>query len=560
MRSERFHFSRPFILLSLMLLAGLLLVGCDQATEISSVPQEETLLELASASQIQAVMAIQDRHTDRLLAISGAVGTATGLTEDGRPAIVVFIATNALAKSAQIPTNIEEVPVIVEVTGMFVALTDPTARQLRPVPIGVSTGHPDITAGTIGARVKDSYGNVFALSNNHVYANLNEANLDDSALQPGAFDGGEDPADKIGELFAFEPILFGGSANIIDAAIAKSSKDLLGNSTPHEGYGTPNSTIVSATVGQVVQKYGRTTGLTTGEVTAINATVNVCYKSRGPFFCDPNFIAKFVQQIVIEPGGFSSGGDSGSLIVDASKNPVGLLFAGSSTHTIANPIDAVLSRFGVTIDDSEPVADTTPPALFSATADNSSLVLAYDEQLDPNSVPASGDFSIGTDGDAQSVTAVGVSGTDVTLTLSPGVVSGDAVTVSYTAGANPIQDTAGNDAANLVDKSVTNNTAPPAEGVSVTSIDPNTIEAGTTKDVTIGGSGFAAGADVTFENGSGPSPTFNVNNVVEGDDSTIMGTVTAKSGGPGRNRVWDVRVTNPDGSSGVLVVGFTVTP
>ena len=345
--------------LFIVLLISLVTVGCDQATEVTSVPQEETLLELAPTSQFQAVMAIQDRHTDRLLAISGAVGTATGLTEEGKPAIVVFITTNALAKSAQIPASIEEVPVIIKVTGMFVALTDPTTRQSRPVPIGVSTGHPDITAGTIGARVTDGT-NVFALSNNHVYANINEATLGDNVLQPGPFDGGEDPADKIGELFDFEPILFDGSDNIIDAAIAKSSTDLLGNSTPSDdGYGTPNSTIALAFAGQEVQKYGRTTKLTTGKVVGINGTFNVCYKSRGPFMCNPNFIAKFVDQIVIEPGSFSSGGDSGSLIVDANKNPVGLLFAGSSSHTIANPIDLVLERFGVTVDGEAPPPPTT---------------------------------------------------------------------------------------------------------------------------------------------------------------------------------------------------------
>ncbi|UCE38875.1 MAG: hypothetical protein JSW00_06540 [Thermoplasmata archaeon] len=58
--------------------------------------------------------------------------------------------------------------------------------------------------------------------------------------------------------------------------------------------------------------------------------------------------------------------------------------------------------------------------------------------------------------------------------------------------------------------------------------------------------------------GSGPTPT--VSNVVVVDGNTITATVTAKSGGPPRNRVWDVRVTNPDRSSGVLSGGFTVTP
>lgn len=66
-------------------------------------------------------------------------------------------------------------------------------------------------------------------------------------------------------------------------------------------------------------------------------------------------VARFVDQILIGGGGFSAGGDSGSLIVLNAKGanarqPVGLLFAGGSGFTVANPIDAVLDRFGVTID------------------------------------------------------------------------------------------------------------------------------------------------------------------------------------------------------------------
>lgn len=117
-----------------------------------------------------------------------------------------------------------------------------------------------------------------------------------------------------------------------------------------------------------------------------------------------------------------------------------------------------------------PAPDTTPPALVSATVDSTSLVLAYDEALDTGSVPATDRFIIGTDGDPQSVIVVGVSGTDVTLTLSPGVASGDTVTVSYTAGANPIQDTSGNDAADLVNEPLANNTAAAGGIVSVDSI------------------------------------------------------------------------------------------
>lgn len=217
----------------------------------------------------------------------------------------------------------------------------------RPAPIGISTGHPDITAGTIACRVTDGI-NVYALSNNHVYANENNSAIGDNVLQPGPYDGGQDPRDVIGTLFDFESIVwypFG--LNTIDAAIALTSVDKLTKATPADGYGTPKSTTVTASVGMDVQKYGRTTGQTSGQVTAINATVNVGYDSG---------IALFVGQIIIEPGGFSAGGDSGSLVVTKSDNPdddrkpVGLLFAGSSSVTIASPIDLVLTRFGVTID------------------------------------------------------------------------------------------------------------------------------------------------------------------------------------------------------------------
>ena len=229
------------------------------------------------------------------------------------------------------------------------ATGDTTARCDRPVPIGVSTGHPSITAGTIGARVTDGT-DVYALSNNHVYAASNGATIGDNVLQPGTFDGGADPADAIGTLFDFEPIVFGGALNTIDAAIALSSTNDLDNATPSDGYGTPKSSTVAASINQKVKKYGRTTGQTKGTVQGIGFTVDVNYGSAG--------VARFVNQIVIGPGSFSAGGDSGSLIVDDGKGrrggnngkPVGLLFAGSVFFTIANPIDTVLDRFGVTVD------------------------------------------------------------------------------------------------------------------------------------------------------------------------------------------------------------------
>ena len=307
----------------------------------------------------QRVREAQERHTNDLLAIDGVEGTAIGYNENARLVVKVFTAGPAVAG---IPKTLDGVPVKVVVTGKFYALpkpdtppgqdkedeVDPTIRFDRPVPIGVSTGHPDITAGTIGCRVKDGVGNVYALSNNHVYADENQASIKDNVLQPGRVDGGINPDDAIGTLATWVDIAFLHleplSTNTIDAAIAL-CVGTLDNATPDDGYGIPNSTITTAILGQAVQKYGRTTGLTRGSVSEINATVNVGYSTG---------TARFVNQIVIigTKGQFSRGGDSGSLIVtnDENKNPVGLLFAGGGRRTIANPIGAVLEAFDVTID------------------------------------------------------------------------------------------------------------------------------------------------------------------------------------------------------------------
>jgi hypothetical protein len=294
---------------------------------------------------------VQEKHTYALLARPGVVGTAVGLNDDGDCAVLVL---TEWPDSARTPSHLENVPVRLVATGRFYALADPTDRFPRPVPTGVSTGHPAVTAGTIACRVTDGT-DVYALSNNHIYADENAASIGDDVIQPGTFDGGLLPDDYIGTLFDYEPILFWGPTNIMDAAIALSDTLLLANATPSDGYETPSSATTGAYVGQAVQKYGRTTGLTHGTIGAVNATVLVGYTSG---------IAVFENQIIITPGGFSAPGDSGSLIVtdDENCNPVGLLFAGSATVTVANPIDPVLDRFGVAVDDGPqpPIANAGP--------------------------------------------------------------------------------------------------------------------------------------------------------------------------------------------------------
>ena len=345
---------------------------------ISDFPLGPSAATLGQAPDIHGAIAAQRHHTDALMRIPGVVGTAVALVK-GKAAVRIFVER---ADVRGLPSQLDGMPVDVKVTGRFMALSDPTTRQ-RPAPLGYSVGHPAITAGSIGGRVVDGVGAVYVLSNNHVLANSNDASIGDPALQPGPYDGGTAPADQIGTLAAFNTIDFSGGPNSIDAAIALSDATKLGNATPtDDGYGTPSGAIygdgnndgvfddVSALLGLNVQKYGRTTKLTHGQITGVNATVDVCYEV---FFIICIKSARFVDQLVIEPGSFSGGGDSGSLIVtdDQNKNPVGLLFAGSSAQTIANRIDLVLNNFGVHVDGGAPPpppAPVTDVAVTSVTA------------------------------------------------------------------------------------------------------------------------------------------------------------------------------------------------
>lgn len=321
-----------------------------------TISSEENAVLDKNDPQVRSAMDTQRRHTPALMEMPDVVGTATGLTKDNRPTILVF--TKQKMKAGSIPEYLEGVPVRIKVTGKIFALrgtVKPTSKFSMPVPIGVSTGNiGECSAGTISARTKDTSGNVYALSNNHVYALENDAPVGSIILQPGLYDtrcrSGQ--SNVIGTLYSFMPIDFAGGNNIVDAAIAISSSAQLNNSTPSGGYGKPNSlTYTQATgnppfIGQSVKKYGRTTGLTTGTINGINVTVRVCYNSS----C--SLIATFIDQIAIGSGSFSKAGDSGSLIVsnDANAYPIGLLFAGGSGITFANPIDAVLDSFNVSID------------------------------------------------------------------------------------------------------------------------------------------------------------------------------------------------------------------
>ncbi len=500
---------------------------------------------------LERIIEAQERHTERLLAIKGVVGTAAGAE-----AVIVLVKNSEVA--AKIPKNLDGVAVEVKVSGKIVALEDPTARFDRPVPIGVSTGNVgECSAGTIACRVTDG-SNVYALSNNHVYALENRARRGSKILQPGLFDTdcNYDSNDVVGTLRAFKRIKFSFVAtNKIDAAIALCTTDTLDKATPSDGYGTPQSETVAAEIGQQVMKYGRTTGQTSGPITGVNVTVLVEYSSG---------VARFVDQILIETAGaFSLGGDSGSLIVtDPGLNPVGLLFAGNEpgTMTVANPIDLVLQEFGVTIDGV--VGEVTDVAVTEVNAPSSAV------KGDVVAVKV----TVKNVGNQDVTTAINVTLTEAPdgatfspQTISGGLVAGASQTLTFswdTTGASlgdhtltATHDLSDDNAANNSMSATVTVSEEGVQEVNVTGISPDKMQAGTTISVTITGSGFVAGATVTFEDGKGLTPT--ASDVVVVDANTITATITAETDGPRRDR-WSLRVTNPDSSSDVLKKCFAV--
>jgi hypothetical protein len=227
-------------------------------------------------------------------------------------------------------------------------------RRQRPVRGGISTGHFAITAGTLSCfcrsvRQGDDPEQIYALSNNHVYADVNNSALGDSLLQQGRADGGM-PEEEFARLDRFVFMnLDGVTPNRVDGAIGAL---LPGVPVDPEICSIGRITgTAQAVEGLRVRKHGRTTGLTGGVITDVDYDALV-----GMDHMDPSIVAFFEDQLRIERTApfpvFGLGGDSGSLVVTAEgTSAVGLYFAGpdSGLYGLANPIDSVLSELEITL-------------------------------------------------------------------------------------------------------------------------------------------------------------------------------------------------------------------
>lgn len=326
---------------------------------------------------IAAVQEMKRQAETMLMSLTNVVATGVGFKVAGdqsttEPAVIVSVVkklpTAQLAESAMVPKTINGIKTDVIETGQIVAFQQ-QQQKMRPARPGISIGHYQITAGTFGCLVQKN-GQVFILSNNHVLANTNAAQVGDAIWQPGKYDGGSS-ADQIGTLEQYIPIGFPGDPtptptpqpggcsplasimklinpvgstptvqinapgnNTVDCAIARpTSPDLV---TPDIlNIGVPVG-VGTATLGTQLQKMGRTTGYTTGQITQIDVTVSVDYGGK---------VGTFKNQLLA--GAMSAGGDSGSAVLDMQKRVVGLLYAGSDTTTILNPIQFVLDALQV---------------------------------------------------------------------------------------------------------------------------------------------------------------------------------------------------------------------
>ncbi len=244
-------------------------------------------------------------------------------------------------------------------------------QQATPVKLGSSGGNVlDVGTnvcciGTLGSLISRG-GVTYILSNNHVLARSSVAANGEQIGQPGASQcfSNESVVASLTQQATLAPAgttvgRTGAAPSNVDAAIAQvgvGTVDATGTILDLGAAGAtsiadapPSATLaVPATVltaNTQVAKSGRTSSLTCSTLSSVSANIQVAYETA----CGSNvtaFNAQFANQVVVNGGTFSEPGDSGSLIVTADQaRPLALLYGGSTTSTVGNPIQDVLTAF-----------------------------------------------------------------------------------------------------------------------------------------------------------------------------------------------------------------------
>jgi hypothetical protein len=353
----------------------LTLSGCEGSGSVPSSPEPSTSSSITlpqqmalgkSDSRILAAIRVQEKHTQRLMSVANVVGTAIGLNDADEVVVKIYTAKKNVSN---LPSTLDGMKVDVEVTGIIRAMGAPggggvshTAKQTPPIQLGTSgswrfdLANGYCCGGTLGSLVSKG-GIQYVLSNYHVLeadivngGNNRVAHVGDFVIQPGLIDVNCNMANaqNVATLSGIKSL----PGSNVDAAIAAVISGMVRTDGSILEVGTLSASTVSASINKAVKKSGRTTGLTRSTISGLNATVSVKYENE----CAGGtaFTKTFTGQIIIANKGsrFLNSGDSGSLMVeDVTTHPraVGLLFAGSSSTAVANPIGEVLSYLGATM-------------------------------------------------------------------------------------------------------------------------------------------------------------------------------------------------------------------
>lgn len=364
-------------------LVAALALGASTISNFAAAAAAPELLDDTHAS-VRAVKALQDKVTRDLMKTENVLGTAIGLGENGDASLVVYVEKDG-RKTAELlqtlPGVSDGVPVKVELTEKFRALVGKppgkgkngggttvtpgaphTGAQILPIQLGTSGGWRNDLAngyccgGTLGSLVSVN-GVQYILSNYHVLeadivlgGNSLIATDGSPVVQPALIDSGCNAAStlNVGTLRVTHSL----PNNNVDVGLAQATPGAVAADGSILEIGPISRTTLGAALNQPVKKSGRTTGLTRSAISGLNATISVTYENE----CAGGtaFTKTFTGQVVISNpnSAFLAGGDSGSLMVeDTATNPraIGLLYAGSSTTAIANPIGEVLTFIGAAI-------------------------------------------------------------------------------------------------------------------------------------------------------------------------------------------------------------------
>jgi len=322
-----------------------------------------------SHADVRSVIALQTEVTPALMRWPDVLGTAVGLEDSGRAALVVYVDQEGGSVADVIralPAQLRGHAVRAELTDKFRAFRGKPGGgvshktiQTAPIQLGTSGGwRTDLAngfccGGTLGSLIQVN-GVQYILSNYHVLeadivsgGNGIVATTGDDIIQPGLIDVAcdADGAQNIATLVKLNSL----PDSNVDCAVAEVIPGMVRSDGAILEIGAISSQTVGASINQTVKKSGRTSGLTRSKISGLNATISVIYENE----CAGGtaFTKVFTEQIVIANRGskFLNSGDSGSLMVEdvaAGPRAIGLLYAGSSSTAIANPIGQVLQFLG----------------------------------------------------------------------------------------------------------------------------------------------------------------------------------------------------------------------